>query len=40
VHGHTVMVEQGEQEGTKNKPLRGSCFDGQRVRCVYKLIKK
>ena len=32
--GHAVVGEQGVQEGTKHSPLRGSCVEDQRGRCV------
>ena len=32
--GHTVMSEQGVQEGTEHAPLRGPCGEDQRGRCV------
>jgi hypothetical protein len=30
VHGHTVVGEQGVQEGTKHTPMWGPCIKGQR----------
>jgi hypothetical protein len=34
VHGHTVVDEQGVQEGTKHAALRGPCFESQSGRYV------
>ena len=34
VLGHTVLGQQGVQEGTKHPPLRGPRAEGQRGRCV------
>ena len=34
VHGHAVVGEQGEQEGTKHSSMRGPRVECQHDRCV------
>ena len=39
VFGHTVVGEQGVQEGTKHTPLKGPSVEDQRGRCYLPLLR-